>query len=138
MGYEPSGQSRPITVQPKLGVGNCRQNDTMPFDEMLAARIRAIVSRRKGFSEKKMFGGVGFLLGGNMCVGVWKEFLIVRLGPAKYDEALDEPHVKQFDITDKSMRGWIMVAPEGMEDDASLTSWVEAAIRFVRRLPAKK
>jgi len=109
----------------------------MSFDAQLADRIRCLVSRRKGFSEKKMFGGVGFLLNGNMCIGVWKEFVILRLGPAKYESALKEPFVKEFDITGKTMSGWVMVEPGGVETDTSLNSWVELAIRFVRALPAK-
>ena len=110
----------------------------MAFDDLLAARIRSLVSRRNGFSEKKMFGGIGFILNGNMCVGVWKDFLILRLGPAKYEEALAKPHVKEFDITGKSMRGWIMVESAGVEDEASLKSWVQCALSFVRGLPMKE
>ncbi len=110
----------------------------MTFDKFLADRIRLLVSRRNGFSEKKMFGGIGFLLNGNMCVGVWKEFLILRIGPSKYEEALAEPDVKEFDITGKVMRGWVMVEPAGIEDDADLESWVRSAESFVRRLPTKK
>jgi TfoX/Sxy family transcriptional regulator of competence genes len=110
----------------------------MAFDDLLAARIRSLVARRKGFPEKKMFGGIGFLLNGNMCFGVWKEFLILRLGPAKYEETLDEPHVKEFDITGKSMRGWVMVESTGVEHDALLKSWVQLAVSFVRGLPIKE
>lgn len=113
-------------------------NKHMAFDEVLAARIRSLVSRRKGFSEKKMFGGIGFLLNGNMCIGVWKEFLILRLGPARYDEALAEPYVKEFDITGKAMRGWVMVESEGVENEAALKSWVKWAVSFVRGLPMKE
>ena len=110
----------------------------MAFDDLLAARIRSSVSRRKGFTEKKMFGGIGFLLNGNMCIGVWKEFLILRVGPTKYEEALEEPHVKEFDITGKAMRGWVMVESVGVEDEASLKSWVQRAVSFVRGLPMKE
>src|SRR5262245_30437831 len=109
----------------------------MAFDQQLANRVRGVVSRRKGFAEKKMFGGIGFLLNGNICVGVWKEFLILRLGPAQYERALAEPNVKEFDITGKSMRGWAMVEAAGTEDDASLESWVKSAVSFVRKMPAK-
>jgi hypothetical protein len=109
----------------------------MAFDEYLAERVRALVARRRGFSEKKMFGGVGFLLHGNMCVGVWKEFLILRIGPEAYEEALDDPDVKEFDITGKPMRGWVMVEPTGIEQDAKLQAWMERAVNFVRELPRK-
>src|SRR5262245_49709937 len=75
----------------------------MAFDEALAERIRKGLARRKNIQEKKMFGGIGFLLNGNMLVGVWKESLIVRLGPEDGDEALLEPHVREFDITGRAM-----------------------------------
>lgn len=84
-----------------------------------------------------MFGGVGFLLAGNMCVGVWKEWLIVRLGPDRGEAALREPHVREFDITGKAMRGWAMVGPGGLEGDDDLRRWCDAAIKFVRTLPEK-
>lgn len=109
----------------------------MAFDESLADRIRTALARRKGIEEKKMFGGVGFLLNGNMCVGVWKEFLIVRLGPDQAEEALREPHVKEFDITGRAMKGWAMVGPDGVTDDASLKDWIQQAVKFVGKLPAK-
>ena len=84
----------------------------MAFDETLAARIRKNLARKKGIEEKKMFGGIIFMLNGNMLVGVWKDSLIVRLGEEQGEKALLEPHVKPFDITGKSMKGWAMVTPE--------------------------
>jgi TfoX/Sxy family transcriptional regulator of competence genes len=84
----------------------------MAFSEELAERIRQALARKRGVEEKKMFGGVGFLLHGNMLVGVWKDSLIVRLGPEEGDEALKEAHVSEFDITGGSMKGWVLVAPE--------------------------
>jgi TfoX/Sxy family transcriptional regulator of competence genes len=110
----------------------------MAFDEFLAARIREAFARKKGVEEKKMFGGVGFLLHGNMLVGVWKDSLIVRLGPDNYDDALLEPHVREFDITGKPMKGWVLVEPVGVEDDDQLKGWIERALNFVRALPAKE
>jgi len=109
----------------------------MAFSEALADRIRQRLARRKGVEEKKMFGGVGFLLHGNMLVGVWKDSLIVRLGPDKGEAAQREPHVKEFDITGRAMKGWVLVGPEGIEDDEQLTAWIGRATRFVRALPAK-
>src|SRR6516164_4612662 len=109
----------------------------MAFDESLAARIRQHLARRKSVEEKKMFGGVGFLLNGNMLVGVWKDSLIVRLGPEEGDEALKEPHVKEFDITGRAMKGWVLVAPEGVDADEQLKGWIERAVKFVKTLPAK-
>src|SRR5215470_1588340 len=96
----------------------------MAFSESLAGRIRQRLARRKNVEEKKMFGGVGFLLNGNMLVGVWKDSLIVRLGPDEGDEALREPHVKAFDVTGRPMKGWALVEPQGIEDDDRLADWV--------------
>jgi TfoX/Sxy family transcriptional regulator of competence genes len=109
----------------------------MAFNEVLAERIRQRLARRKNIEEKKMFGGVGFLLNGNMLVGVWKESLIVRLGQDEGDEALKEPHVKEFDITGRAMKGWVLLEPEGVEDDEQLRAWIQRAVKFVGALPAK-
>jgi TfoX/Sxy family transcriptional regulator of competence genes len=107
------------------------------FSESLAARIRDALARKKGIQEKKMFGGIGFFLKGNLLVGVWKDSLIVRLGPEEGDDALREPHVIEFDITGRPMKGWILVEPDGVEDDDQLQGWIERAEKFVRTLPAK-
>jgi TfoX/Sxy family transcriptional regulator of competence genes len=109
----------------------------MAFSAALAERIRQRLARRKNVHEKKMFGGVGFLLNGNMLVGVWKDSLIVRLGPEEGDEALLEPHVREFDITGRAMKGWVLVAPEGVENDDQLREWIKRAVHFVEQLPAK-
>src|SRR6516162_11027559 len=114
-----------------------RWEPPMAFDESLAARIRQRLARRKSVEEKKMFGGVGFLLHGNMLVGVWKDSLIARLGPDEADLALLEPHVKEFDITGRAMKGWVLVGPEGVEGDEQLDGWIERATKFVKTLPAK-
>jgi uncharacterized protein YdhG (YjbR/CyaY superfamily)/TfoX/Sxy family transcriptional regulator of competence genes len=109
----------------------------MAFSEALAERIRQALARHKYVEEKKMFGGVGFLLHGNILVGVWKDSLIVRLGPDQAEEALLEPHVKEFDITGRPMKGWMLVEPEGVEDDEQLSAWIQRATKFVGRLPGK-
>ena len=109
----------------------------MAFDENLAARIRHALARKRGVVEKKMFGGVCFLLNGNMLVGVWKKSLIVRVGPDQWDKALLEPRVKEFDITGKSMRGWVMVEPGGVEDEDQLEEWIQRAVKFVGKLEKK-
>ena len=109
----------------------------MVFDANLADRIRSRLSRRRGIVEKKMFGGVGFLLNGNMLVGVWKDSLIVRIGPAPYEAALREPFVREFDITGRAMNGWVMVEREGIDDEASLSDWIDLAQKFVKTLPHK-
>jgi TfoX/Sxy family transcriptional regulator of competence genes len=109
----------------------------MAYDEQLADRVRPLLKRRKGFDEKKMFGGVGFLLNGNMCVGVWKQFLIVRLGKEKHEQTMARPFTKEFDITGRVMKGWAMVEPIGLESDDELLEWVRQAARFADSLPAK-
>jgi hypothetical protein len=73
-----------------------------------------------------------------MLVGVWKDSLIVRLGPDNCDDALLEPHIREFDITGKPMKGWVLVEPEGVEGDDQLKGWIERALKFVKALPAKE
>jgi TfoX/Sxy family transcriptional regulator of competence genes len=110
----------------------------MAFSEVLSERIRQRLAQRKNVEEKKMFGGVGFLLNGNLLVGVWKEALVVRLGKEEGEEALKEPHVKEFDITGRPMRNWVLVGPEGVQDDERLSAWIRRAMKFVGALPAKE
>ena len=90
-----------------------------------------------GARASRRRSGVGFLLHGNMLVGVWKDSLIARLGPDEGDLALLEPHVKEFDITGRAMKGWVLVGPEGLEGDEQLDGWIERATKFVKTLPAK-
>jgi uncharacterized protein YdhG (YjbR/CyaY superfamily)/TfoX/Sxy family transcriptional regulator of competence genes len=110
----------------------------MASDEALAERIRRGLARKKGIEKKKMFGGIGFLLHGNMLVGVWKDSLIVRLDPEEYDDALLEPHVSEFNITGRAMKGWVLVATEGVEDAGQVKAWIQRAVKFVGKLPKKK
>lgn len=110
----------------------------MAFDENLAARIRRALARKKGIAERKMFGGLGFLLNGNLLVGVWKDSLIVRLGEEVGEDALKEAHVKVFDITGRPMKNWVLVEPAGIEDDDPLKDWIQRAVRFVGKLPKKE
>ena len=109
----------------------------MAYSDQLAERVREVVTRKKGITEKKMFGGIGFLLNGNMLVGIWKEFLIVRLGPEEGMKALKEQFVIEFDITGKPMKGWVMVVPDGVEHDDQLKKWIQRATTFVETLPGK-
>lgn len=109
----------------------------MPYSESLAERARNLLSDRRGITEKKMFGGVGFLLRGNMCVGIWKTSLIARLGPLQATAALKQPHVREFDITGRPMKGWVMVEADGVETDDQLSSWIGQAVGFVQGLPTK-
>jgi hypothetical protein len=109
----------------------------MAYDQELSDRVRPLLARKRGFYEKRMFGGIGFLLHGNLCVGVWKEFLIVRVGPHNHESVMAEPDVKEFDITGRVMRGWAMVRPEGLTHPEDLGPWIDRAVRFVRTLPRK-
>ena len=109
----------------------------MAFDDSLAARIRDALSRQTGVEEKRMFGCACFFLDGHVLAGVWKDRLVVRLGPDAGEAALREPHVRAFDITGRPMRNWVAVEPEGVEDDDQLKAWVERAATFVRTLPRK-
>jgi TfoX/Sxy family transcriptional regulator of competence genes len=107
------------------------------FSESLASRIRDVLARKRNIQEKKMFGGVGFLLNGNMLVGVWKNSLVVRLGPDNYDDSLLEPHVREFDITGTPMKGWVMVESDGIDEDGQLKDWIQRATDFVGTLAKK-
>jgi len=106
-------------------------------DELLASRIRPLMKRRKGCTEQKMFGGVCFMINGNMCVGPWKGALIVRLDKADHEATQAEPHVEPMDITGKVMRGWALVKPAGIKTDADLKAWVDRGVKFARSLPGK-
>ena len=109
----------------------------MAYDEGLAERVREILSVRKDIVEKKMFGGLSFLLDGNMAVGVIGDDLIVRVGPHDYDAALTHAHARPFDFTGRPMSGWITVSPEGFEEDERLTDWVLRGVGFAGTLPPK-
>ena len=109
----------------------------MPYDEVAAARVGELLGRRRGLTRKEMFGGIAFLLNGNMCVGLIRDELIARVGPDAYDAALFEDHVREFDFTGRPMRGWIVVEPEGIARDEQLRRWIDAAVTFVATLPEK-
>jgi TfoX/Sxy family transcriptional regulator of competence genes len=106
-------------------------------DEILIERIRGQLKRRKGYSEKKMFGGIAFFINGNMCVGPWKGSLIVRLDKENHEQTQSESHVKPMDITGKVMKGWALIKPAGIKSDSDLKAWLNRAVKFARSLPAK-
>ena len=108
----------------------------MAYDEQLAARVRALLSDRADVSERKMFGGLTFMVGGNMCCGVNKDELIVRLDPEREDEALSRPHARAMDFTGRRMPGFITVQPEGL-DGEQLDEWVQDAVARAASLPRK-
>ena len=109
----------------------------MAFDERLDTRVGAILSATAGVSSRKMFGGVCHLLHGNMVAGVWKEFLILRLGEGAANFARELPHVRPFDITGRPMKGWVMIEPAGVRTSAQLRKWLEQARTFAETLPPK-
>ena len=109
----------------------------MTYDNALLQRIRTLVAGKPGYEEKKMFGGVCFLLHGNMACGVLNEDLIVRVGPDSYEDSLKQPNTKPFDLTGKPMKGWVMVSAEGHKTSEALTFWVNRGMAFALTLPAK-
>lgn len=109
----------------------------MAYSHSLADRVRHTIGNSRGITEKKMFGGVGFLLNGNMLVGIWQQSLIVRLGPDQATEALKQDYVREFDVTGRPMKGWIMVEPDGLDSDKDVSEWIDRAAQFVMTLPAK-
>jgi TfoX/Sxy family transcriptional regulator of competence genes len=110
---------------------------TMPYNEAIDARIRKVVSRWKNTDSKKMFGGVCHLLNGNMVCGVYKDYLILRLGEKAAAQALKQSDTRPFDITGKPMKGWVMVDDTGFKTDDRLQSWLNKARNFVKTLPPK-
>lgn len=110
----------------------------MAYDEGLAERIRGVLEEHGAVSERRMFGGIAFMMRGHMTVGVLKDELMVRVGPEAYPAALREPHARSMDFTGRPMKGIVFVAPEGIEDDADLGRWIEKAMAFTSSLPQKE
>jgi TfoX/Sxy family transcriptional regulator of competence genes len=109
----------------------------MPYDEKLAQRIRHELGRLPNLEEKRMFGGVGFLVKGNMACGVHKNLMIIRVGPHGFRQALTRPYTKVFDMTGKPMAGWITVEAPGFQADEDLKSWVKLGVEYALTLPPK-
>jgi hypothetical protein len=109
----------------------------MAYDEGLAERLREVLAEQADLDEKKMFGGLAFLLNGNLACGVIGDAMIVRVGPDGYDTALAQPNTRAFDFTGKPMKGWIVVTPEGVESDAALMMWAQQGLAFAGSLPPK-
>ena len=107
----------------------------MAFDEGLAQRIREVMAAERCVSEKRMFGGIAFLLNGNMAVGVVQDNLMVRVGPHKYETLVAEPHAREMDFTGKPMRGFVYVGSEGVASDADLQRWIGHGTAYARSLP---
>ena len=109
----------------------------MAYDEGLAQRVREAMAGVPGYVEKRMFGGIGFMLHGNMACGVNGTDLIVRVGPEQYESALAEPHTDVFDMTGRAMKGWVVVTADGYAADKDLRIWVERGAEFALSLPVK-
>jgi len=109
----------------------------MTYDEGLAERIRQHLGDDPGVAEKRMFGGIAFLLHGNMAVGVTGDDLMVRVGPDATDAALARPGARLFDMTGRPMRGWVVVDPSAVTEDEALGEWIDEGYAFAVGLPAK-
>jgi TfoX/Sxy family transcriptional regulator of competence genes len=108
----------------------------MAYNQELAERIRSQLSGIS-FVERKMFGGVGFLIGGNLACGVHKANLIVRVDPERHSALLKKPQAKPFDLTGRPMKGWLLVEAEGCKTEKQLGAWVREGVQFASTLPPK-
>ena len=109
----------------------------MAYNEKLAVRVRKALARQKAVAEIKMFGGLCFTLRGNMCCGIDKNNLMVRVGPEHYQEALAQPHARPMDITGRPMKGIVFVAADGYKTDQLLRKWIKRGADFALSLPSK-
>lgn len=109
----------------------------MAYDGALAERVREALTGNSGVVERKMFGGLAFLIEGNMCCGIVGQDLMVRVGPDAYTEALDHPHAREMDFTGRPLTGFVFVEPGGLVSDSDFRAWVEQGVRFARSLPPK-
>lgn len=109
----------------------------MAYSEDLAYRVRAALAQQDGVTERKMFGGLAFMVGGHMCCGITGDELMVRVGPEQHAAALAQPHAREMDFTGKAMRGFVYVAEEGLAEDAEVAAWVGRGLAFVQTLPPK-
>ncbi len=112
-------------------------DSTMAYDQRLADRIRKVLAQRRGLTEKKMFGGIAFLLHGNMCCGVVKNGLVIRIGPERYKKALSHPYARPMDFTGRPLKGFVFVSPNGYKADKALAKWVAQAVQFAMTLARK-
>jgi hypothetical protein len=110
----------------------------MAYDEELAKRLRNIFDQRSDVVEKKMFGGLCFMVSDHMCCGIVGDTLMARVGPDMYKECLKQKYVKEMDFTGKPMKGFVYVQPEGISEDLELSGWVDKCLSFVLSLPKKK
>jgi TfoX/Sxy family transcriptional regulator of competence genes len=104
----------------------------MPFDERLAARVRAVLSDRADVVEKRMFGGLAFMVNGRMCCGIVKDDLMLKVGPQKHQELLAKPHARPMDFTGRPSKGMLYISAAGVRTEAALRSWIDKALEFRR------
>jgi hypothetical protein len=109
----------------------------MAYDEKLAQRVRQVLADQPTLAEKKMFGGLSFMISGNMCCGVLNDDLVVRVGQNGYKEALAAPYVRPMDFTGRPLEGMVFVGPGGYRSDEALKEWVGRGVRFALSLPSK-
>jgi TfoX/Sxy family transcriptional regulator of competence genes len=111
----------------------------MPYNQMLAERLRSVLKAYPPMVEKKMFGGIGFMINGNMACGLQGDDLLVRVGAENDATALTQPHVRPFmPMPGKPSVGWVLVAPEGTSTDQDLERWVNLGYKYASSLPEKK
>lgn len=110
----------------------------MAYNEQLAERIRYLIGDGPGITERKMFGGIAFMLNGHMFCGITRDDLMLRLGSGRYEEALATPNARPMDFTGRPMKGMVFVGPEGYQTDEQLLGWVEQTLDHARSLPPKK
>jgi TfoX/Sxy family transcriptional regulator of competence genes len=109
----------------------------MAYDEGLAQRVREALDSRPGITERRMFGGLAFLVDGKMFVGISGSKLMARVGAERYQDALAVPHVRQMDFTGKPMKGYVYVDPPGLAEDKDLVAWVKWCSAYAAALPVK-
>ena len=109
----------------------------MAYDESLAERVRELLAANPDIVERKMFGGIAWMLSGNMACGVLGDELLVRVEKGETERVLEEPHTREFDFTGKPMRGFVAVMPAGTQSDEDLNAWVETGLSVAAGLPPK-
>ena len=109
----------------------------MAYSESLADKIRSILKKRRGVTEKKMFGGLCFLIDGKMCCGVEKNRLVVRVGPKNYATLLKRKHVRPMDFTGRPLTGFVYVLPQALKTKTTLAWWIDLGLQWARSLPKK-
>jgi TfoX/Sxy family transcriptional regulator of competence genes len=109
----------------------------MAYDESLAEKVADYLESQPDVTERKMFGGIGFMIQGNMAVGVSKDSLMVRVGAEGYEQALAQPHVKKVDMSGREMSGWVLVEPPALADEVGLSLWIDRGRAMALTFPPK-